>query len=329
MRRYSILSRALKHEPKNEPKPCVQVEKVELMLPQKSTPPPETLFLKQKVKVESTKDSKLLLTSVIGPANAGKSSLVNALCRNFLTPSSRLAHSTREKITCINTENNIQIVFTDTPGLVSKNHASKVSREVVTCPLHEIETAKHMLAVLDASKLSAIPDSPIDHFFLRKISEKNVTFVLNKIDTLNPTKQQKVLTIVPDAFLVSAHTGAGIDDLRIHLQSLSEFKEHIYPKEQQHDTPPARILEQLVRQGFFNRIHGYIPYLLKQKTVHWDQNESLRIVHEVYVQRDAHEKIIVGAGGKIIKGVSLDVQTELERFLNIKVHLYIDVKVKK
>ncbi|KAJ3368189.1 Era Like 12S Mitochondrial RRNA Chaperone 1 [Allomyces arbusculus] len=364
----------------------------------KPVPKPDVMRTLQQVvtPTEQPTDPQTLQAAVLGPANAGKSSLVNALIASKVSVVSPRAQTTRERITGIWTEGNTQVVFSDTPGIVDSKHRSKVSRGVITASWTSLPTAQHVLVVLDAAKLlyKAGP-MPIEKYMFRRLAEHQLptTVVFNKMDLLLPSS----ITVPADApfmlptatassfesatttpirpspriaeafrragdapqhlsdaarflaetyassalavYYVSASQGWSLDTLRTHLLSLARPGEHQYPSSVRTDTAPQALLAQFVRQGFYERLYGYLPYALRQRTAVWEELPSadpnstvpggLHVVQEILVDRPGQEKIVVGSGGKVVVAVQQEAGAELERVLGYPVRLFLDVKVKR
>ncbi|KAI9217562.1 P-loop containing nucleoside triphosphate hydrolase protein [Blastocladiella britannica] len=336
--------------------------------------------------------AKCLQAALLGPANAGKSSLVNAVTGHNSCIVSPLAQTTRERVTSVWNDGPTQIVFLDTPGVVDAQHRAKVSRSVITAPWSAVPNAQHILVVLDAAKLLyKSGPSPIESYLFRRLDELSlpVTVIFNKVDmllcdsgadaaelgdsslpadflasraeilasprairsadetsrgsgkehslghacrylakTFRATKQHDDPRT--SHYFVSAKTGLGLAPLKQRLQDLASVGPHLFPPTTKTDTAPDAMLTQLVRQGFYARLHGSVPYTLRQKTVLWESNPTeLHIVHKILVDRPGIERIVVGRGGSVVRAVQDEAAAALGAAMGVPVKLFLDVTTTK
>ena len=131
-------------------------------------------------------------------------------------------------------------------------------------------------------------------------------------------------------FMISAERGYGVDDLRQWLAGRLPEGPWLYPEDQIADLPMRMIAAEMTREKLTLRLHQELPYQLTVETEKWEERKdgSARIDQVVYVMRDGHKGIVLGNKGETIKAVSKAAREELETFLDRKVHLFLQVKVR-
>ncbi|KAI9012037.1 P-loop containing nucleoside triphosphate hydrolase protein [Phycomyces nitens] len=291
--------------------------------------------------VKQPENPHTLKVAVIGEANAGKSTLINKIVEEDVTVVSPKAHTTRERILAVLSQDNYQVVFLDTPGIVPDNSGTKMNRTLLTSAWRSLDEADHVVILVDSRK-ALMPearlaeDSIIDH--LKKYSIP-ATLVFNKMDLLNSddtileevrARYKNGYEHIKQTLYVSALHESGLNRLKDSLFSASQPKEWAYPKELKSEMSDLKRVEELIRVEFFKRLHQYIPYMLKQENVGWTETErGIRIDQTVYVERDSQQKIVVGANGAVIDQVVQEARIQISKALKRPVQLYIQVRTKK
>ena len=170
-----------------------------------------------------------------------------------------------------------------------------------------------------------------------KILEEKTFLILNKIDLID---RELLLLKVKDfndrynfkeTFLISAKSGDGVKDLIEKSTELSNNDYWLYPEDQTADTPMARIASEITREKIFLFLHEEIPYLSTVETEDWIKNKSrsITINQTIYVGKKNHVGIVLGKAGKMIKSIGTASRIDIEKILNQKVNLKINVKYKK
>ena len=130
--------------------------------------------------------------------------------------------------------------------------------------------------------------------------------------------------------MISAEKGHGVDDLRQWLAKEVPAGPWLYPEDQIADLPMRMIAAEMTREKLTLRLHQELPYQLTVETENWEERKdgSARVEQLIYVMRDGHKGIVLGKGGETIKAVSKASREELEAFLDRRVHLFLQVKVR-
>lgn len=273
--------------------------------------------------------------ALIGEPNAGKSTLLNRMVGAKVSIVTHKVQTTRARIRGIALEGESQIVFVDTPGLFRPRR--RLDRAMVSAAWSGAADADLVLFLVEANRgisegVNAILDGLAEHI----PSTARVTLVINKIDRvksenlLQLTKELNNLYNFENTFMVSAEKGHGVDSLKKWLgQAIPEGPWH-YPEDQIADAPLRQIAAEITREKLTLRLHQELPYQLTVETENWEERKdgSVRIDQIVYVMRDGHKGILLGPKGATIKGVSMDAREELSEFLDQKVHLFLQVKVR-
>lgn len=278
--------------------------------------------------------TKAGFVALVGAPNAGKSTLMNQILGTKISIVSRKAQTTRCRIAGIYTDDTHQIVFIDTPGLFRpKKHFEKA---MVASIWSGIDDADLVLILYDVTR-KGIDDETRNIINDLKSNNKKAFLVLNKIDLI---KKEKLLEMAQTfsqlgdfehIFMVSALNNSGVDDITKTLTQNLPVCEWFYPEDQLTTIPGKLFAAEITREKIFNNIHDEIPYSLTVETDSYEdfKDGSLKIDQTIYIQRQAHKKIIIGKGGSTIKKIGETSRKELESILERKIHLKLFVKTQE
>jgi GTP-binding protein Era len=271
--------------------------------------------------------------ALVGAPNAGKSTLLNALVGTKVSIVTHKAQTTRAQIRGVVTEGEGQIIFIDTPGIFTPKR--RLDRAMVGAAWSGAGDADIVALILDAEK-GVTPEIEALLEGLQQIPHPKV-LVLNKVDLINP---EKLLTLAKDlneklnferTFMISALRGSGVGDfLAWGLKRIPLGPWH-FPEDHLTDLTLALTSAEITREKLFLRIHDEIPYNATVETEKFtiQKDGSYRIDQVVYVTRDTHKKIILGAGGQTIKAIGAAAREELMEMYEVPVHLFLFVKVRE
>ncbi|KAF9912519.1 Era Like 12S Mitochondrial RRNA Chaperone 1 [Linnemannia zychae] len=286
-------------------------------------------------------NSEIAKIALIGSPNVGKSTIVNDLVKSTVSIVSVRPHTTRERIKAVLTQDNKQIVFYDTPGVVPEKNVSRLNRELVTASWKAIDDADHLLVVMDCHKLlehSLITEAYIFERLAKLEKPIPITLVFNKIDLVKgrdekleefATKYKELIpNLVKTIYTSAQHSKVGIQELRTHLMSLTKPGEWLYPANQKSDQSDLNRVEDLIRSELYALLK--VPYHIKQDNVGWTEIEDnvLRIDQNLIVERPGLKKIIVGTDGAVIRDLTLKSRQLIGKALQRRVMLNLQVKVK-
>jgi len=271
--------------------------------------------------------------ALVGAPNAGKSTLLNALVGTKVSIVTHKAQTTRAQIRGVVTEGPSQIVFIDTPGIFTPKR--RLDRAMVEAAWTGAGDADFVALIVDAERgVTAEVEALLEG--LEAVRHPRV-LVLNKIDLI---PREKLLGLSADlnarlsfeaTFMLSALNGSGVKDfLRWSEQRVPLGPWH-FPEDQLTDLTLAITAAEVTREKLFLRIHEEIPYNATVETEKFTINKdgSYRIDQVVYVTRDTHKKIVLGAGGQSIKAIGAESRKELMEIFETPVHLFLFVKVRE
>ena len=240
------------------------------------------------------------------------------------------AQTTRFRVLGILMRGESQILLVDTPGIFAPKR--RLDRAMVRAAWTGAEDADLTLLLVDAKAGATQGVQAI----ARQLAEgrRRTWLVLNKLDLIAP-QQLLPLTatlngIVPfeETFMVSASTGDGLDTLLTHLETTIPEGPHLYPDDDLTDLPDRLLAAELVREQIFLQIHEEIPYGTTVETETWTDRPdgSVRVDATVYVSRDGHKAILIGANGARIREIGQRARSQLAKLLDRPVHLFLNVK---
>lgn len=272
--------------------------------------------------------------ALIGEPNAGKSTLLNRMVGAKVSIVTHKVQTTRARIRGVSMEDQSQLVFVDTPGLFQPRR--RLDRAMVAAAWGGAADADVIVLMVEAHRgltegVARILDG------LRDLAgDRPVALAINKIDRVAAEVLLGLSAELNDAFnfaqtfMISAERGHGVDDLRKWLANAVPEGHWLYPEDQIADLPMRMIAAEMTREKLTLRLHQELPYQLTVETEGWEERDdgSARIDQIIYVVRDGHKGIVLGRKGETIKAVSKAAREELEDFLERRVHLFLQVKVR-
>jgi GTP-binding protein Era len=282
-----------------------------------------------------TDTSRAGFVALIGEPNAGKSTLLNRMVGAKVSIVTHKVQTTRARIRGVCMEGQTQIVFVDTPGIFRPRR--RLDRSMVKAAWGGAADADVVVLLIEAHRgLTEGTKAIIDRLKDEMPAGKPVALAINKIDR---TKAEHLLALTQEmneafpfakTFMISAERGYGVQDLREWLASQLPEGEWYYPEDQLADLPMRMIAAEMTREKLTLRLHEELPYQLTVETEKWEDRAdgSTRIDQVVYVARDGHKGIILGAKGETIKQVGQAARIEIAEFLGRPVHLFLRVLVR-
>lgn len=279
--------------------------------------------------------------AIVGPPNAGKSTLLNKLLSHKLSIVTPKPQTTRKKITGIYHNDHCQIIFLDTPGImdpVQELHESMLKTTRVT--LKEVDV---IVAMIPASKKADLFDRKFtDLLFLQWLdkTQKPVVVVLNKADFLKKEEQEEALQVIrehwkPEKVLaISALQGTGTDGLVDALIPFLPLSEPLYPEDILSTAPERFFVSEIVREKIFLHYEQEIPYstevVIDEFKEQHESNPSKKDVIRcsIIVERDSQKHILIGRKGAALKKLGTAARKDIEEFLDRPVFLELFVKVR-
>lgn len=272
--------------------------------------------------------------ALIGEPNAGKSTLLNRMVGAKVSIVTHKVQTTRARIRGVAMEGDAQLVFVDTPGLFKPRR--RLDRAMVAAAWGGAADADIIVLMVEAHRgITEGVERILDG--LSEIAQgRKVALAINKIDRveapalLSLTRDLNDRFPFAETFMISAEKGHGVDDLRKWLAQQLPEGPWLYPEDQIADLPLRMIAAEITREKLTLRLHQELPYQLTVETENWEERKdgSAKIDQIIYVMRDGHKGIVLGKRGETIKAISQAARAELEEFLDRKVHLFLQVKVR-
>lgn len=278
-----------------------------------------------------TLPSQCGFVTILGCPNAGKSTFLNQVTGVKVSIVSAKVQTTRRRVLGIVLRERTQIIFVDTPGIFQPK--KPLEKAMVKAAWSSVGGQDQVLVMIDAS-LSSLESSQQILEGLKKEGISSFILVLNKIDRVPVSERlQRVASLtegipVEAVFIISALTGDGVDDLVRYLSEKMPQGPWLYEEDYLTDIPERELAAEVTREHLFHRLHDEIPYGLTVETEKWEhfKNGSIKINQVIIVNKESHRGIILGKGGRFIKGVGSASRRELEKHFECPVHLILHVK---
>ena len=272
--------------------------------------------------------------ALIGEPNAGKSTLLNRMVGAKVSIVTHKVQTTRARIRGVAIEGNSQIVFVDTPGLFQPKR--RLDRAMVAAAWGGVSDADVVVLMIEAHRGITKGVEAILERLADVAKGRTVALAINKIDRveapvlLGLTQEMNERFAFEETFLISAEKGHGAKVLRNWLAERMPVEPWLYPEDQIADLPLRMIAAETTREKLTLRLHQELPYQLTVETENWEDRKdgSCRIDQIIYVMRDGHKGIVLGNKGETIKAVSTAARIDLEEFLDRRVHLFLQIKVR-
>jgi GTP-binding protein Era len=264
------------------------------------------------------------IVTVAGFPNAGKSTLLNRLVGEKLAITSHKPQSTRHRIVGLRTEGEAQMVILDTPGLLEpKDTLHSAMRNAALAAVRDADVLVH---VVDAT--SRIPESFKDAAQLVAAPRAHVILALNKVDLLKSEQRDALALQYPEAVLVAAATGSGIDALIAAVTAKLPVSPYLYPDDDISTQPVRFFCAEFVRETALEQLGDELPHALACEIEEFREGASPLYIRAVlHVERDSQKRIVIGASGQQIKKLGKSAREKIERFVGQPVYLDLWVKV--
>lgn len=269
---------------------------------------------------------------IIGRPNVGKSTLMNALVGEKVAIVSKKPQTTRGRIAGVLTEGEDQYVFLDTPGLHKPHNllGEYMMKTVGTAS----EDADAVMFVVDASK--KLNKAETEAFDAYAKNPDNVILIINKTDITDKDQLLRYIADISSKYTfrsvipASAKTGDGLDIVRNEIKEFLIESPHFFPDDMYTDQPERQVASEVIREKILRLTDDEIPHgiavVIEDFT---DENTLIKIRAEIYCERAAHKKIIIGKGGEMLKKIGTYAREDLEVMFGCKVYLDLWVRVKE
>ncbi|WP_299230143.1 GTPase Era [uncultured Bacteroides sp.] len=269
--------------------------------------------------------------NIVGNPNVGKSTLMNLLVGERISIATFKAQTTRHRIMGILNTEDMQIVFSDTPGVLKPNY--KLQESMLNFSESALVDADVLLYVTDTVEK---PDKNTD--FIEKVRNINVPVILliNKIDLINQDLLVKLVEdwheMLPNAEIIpiSAIAKFNVDVVMKRIKELIPDSPPYFGKDQWTDKPARFFVTEIIREKILLYYDKEIPYAVEVVVEKFKEEENcIRINAVIFVERDSQKGIIIGKQGKALKKVATEARKTLEHFFGKSIYLETFVKVDK
>ena len=280
--------------------------------------------------MEKEKLHKSGFVNIVGNPNVGKSTLMNDLVGERVSIITSKAQTTRHRIMGIVNTPEYQIVFSDTPGVLSPKY--KLQESMLGFSEGALTDADILLYVTDV-----VEDPTKNADFLAKVAKEKipVLLVINKIDLVKSQKElediiDRFKELLPNAevFPVSAKEKFNVSNLMARIVELLPAGEPYFGKDALTDKPARFFVTEIIREKILLNYDKEIPYSTEVIVEKFEEKEnSIHIMAVIYVERDSQKGILIGRGGSMLKKVGVEARKDIEKFFGKSVFLELFVKV--
>lgn len=269
--------------------------------------------------------------NIVGNPNVGKSTLMNLLVGDRISIATFKAQTTRHRIMGIINTDEMQIVFSDTPGVLKPNY--KLQESMLNFSESALKDADVLLYVTDVVEK---PDKNLD--FIQKVQAMDVPVLLliNKIDLSNQDALTNLVEewhgLLPKAEIIpiSATARFNIDAVMKRIKELLPDSPPYFDKDQWTDRPARFFVTEIIREKILLYYDKEIPYAVEVVVEQFKEDEkSIHINVVIYVERESQKGIIIGKQGRALKKVATEARKSLEKFFGKSIYLETFVKVDK
>ena len=269
--------------------------------------------------------------TILGNPNVGKSTLMNQLMGERLSIITQKAQTTRHRILGVVSEEDYQIVFSDTPGVINPHH--NLHEAMMNFVNDSLEDADVVLYMVDSSK-----EDLKDVTFLEKIHslETPIILLINKIDLIEQNEVSNLMDYwskkIPKAILVpvSALKKFNVDRIQEEILNFLPESPAYFPKDTLTDKSERFIVSEIVREKILERYKQEIPYSVEVVVNSFKDKEKVIVIDAtIYVERESQKAIVLGKKGIAINAVGTAARKTMQNFFKKKIFLGLFVKVAK
>ncbi len=271
--------------------------------------------------------------NIVGNPNVGKSTLMNSLVGERISIITSKAQTTRHRIMGIVNTEDMQIVYSDTPGVLAPNY--KLQESMLNFSQSALTDADILLYVTD---MVETPNK--NEAFLRKVAQQKapILLVINKVDLITEGQQQLEAKVkewedlLPMAEIIpcSAVHKFNLDYLLRRIQELLPPSPPFFDKDALTDKPARFFVTEIIREKILLNYDQEIPYATEVEIeLFKEENNRIHIMCVIYVERDSQKGIIIGKRGMALKKVGTEARKDIEAFFDKSVFLEMYVKVEK
>jgi GTPase len=264
------------------------------------------------------------IVTVVGKPNAGKSTLLNRIVGQKLSIVSPKPQSTRDRIVGIRSDDDVQMIILDTPGLLDP--AYPLQQAMRATSLEALNDADVIIYVIDATE--PVQPSLEEAAGLTSPPKAPVLLALNKIDALRAERLSHLASQYPLAHAISAVTGEGVDLLLASAAKMLPESPFLYPADEISTQATRFFVSELIRETALEQLEDEVPYSVASEVDEYREDRSpIYIRAVIYVERESQKKILIGAKGERIREIGRASRGKIEQLVGDSVYLDLWVKV--
>ena len=266
--------------------------------------------------------------AILGPTNAGKSTLINQIMGLKVSIVSHKVQTTRTNLRAVKMVGNRQLIFVDTPGVFKPKR--RLDRAMVGAAMDAFGDADAVLLLVDATH--GVTDT-IRGLIEKIKNHKNLFVALNKVDAISKSKllpmvaELTSLANFNEIFMISALKNDGINEMLNSLAAVMPASPYLFDAADAVDVPDNLYLAELTREKIYKYIHQELPYHINVVTekVDVDADGVLDIYQKIVVASDAHKKIVIGRGGEQLRKIGTAARHDIQDQwgVNARLHLFV------
>ncbi|MCL2017416.1 MAG: GTPase Era [Alphaproteobacteria bacterium] len=272
--------------------------------------------------------------AIIGPTNAGKSTLMNHIMGRKVSIVSHKVQTTRTRMRAVKMIDDTQLIFVDTPGIFKP--ARRLDRAMVAAAMDAISDADAVLLLIDATKgVTETIKELVKKISNRQSEINNMFAVINKTDAV---KKPDLLPIAAELsalanfhtiFMISATKGDGIAAMLESIAAVMPSSPYLFDPTDAPDVPDELYLAELTREKIYKYVHQELPYRIHVVTEKVDKGTDgvLEIYQKIVVNSNNHKKIIVGKGGAQLKQIGMAARLDIQHQWNVSARLHLFVRI--
>jgi len=269
--------------------------------------------------------------NIIGNPNVGKSTLMNTLVGERLSIITAKSQTTRHRILGIVSDDDYQIVYSDTPGIIKPGYKLQESMmKFISIALRDADIILYVTDVIESYEKN------IDYIERVKKTGVPVLVLINKIDLSNQEEVVELINawkvLIPHAEIIpiSATKKFQLGIVQDRIKALLPEGPAFYPKDQLTDKTERFFVSEIIREKILIHYKEEVPYSVEVEITEFKEEERLiRIYAVIYVVRESQKGIVIGHQGRMLKKVGTQARLDMEEFFDKKVFLQLEVKVSK
>lgn len=269
--------------------------------------------------------------AIIGPTNAGKSTLLNQIMGRKVSIVSHKVQTTRTRLRAVKMVGDRQLIFVDTPGIFKPSR--RLDRAMVGAAMSAIDDADAVLLIVDAQK--GITQTVRD-LVVKIKNHKNLFVALNKVDSIAKSALLPMVAEISqmadfrEIFMISALKNDGVEQMLKSLSDVMPESPYLFDAADSVDVPDMLYLAELTREKVYKYIHQELPYHINVVTekVDTDDEGVLDIYQKIVVANAAHKKIVIGRNGEQLKKIGTEARHDIQDQwgVNARLHLFVRVE---